>query len=117
MALLLLGLTIGVVVGNWDELFQIPPVNVSQYYGVAQGTDSKGRFCINNSEEGVRCAVLRLPEGADPPEEGYPVRGGYAELPSDTSDLPEPSWLWVTLLSCGWEGTEDATRCPSGTAP
>ena len=108
--------TLGVIV---EDAFEPPSIEWRQYYGVARGMDSEGRFCIDNSKEGLRCAVPRL-EGNPRfllPEEGSAVRGGYAELPSDTSDLPEPSWLWVTKLACGWPGTEEATRCPRTPAP
>ena len=90
----------------------IQPVRVRQYDGVALGMNDKGEFCINNSTTGQRCGIPRLAAGAKPPPNGTPVVGGFARIPSDSSDLPAPSWLWLTELACGWEGTEGATRCP-----
>jgi hypothetical protein len=90
----------------------IEPVRVRQYYGVAVDEGDDGGYCVDNSSTGVECAVPRLEDGARLPPIGSPVRGGLAALPSDTSDRPEPSWLWLTTLDCGWDGTEGATVCP-----
>jgi hypothetical protein len=89
----------------------IAPFRVEQFYGVAAGMNAQGQFCIDNSTTGLRCAELRIEQGAELPRDGTPVRGGFAELPSDMESL-EASWLWITELACGWEGTENATICP-----
>jgi hypothetical protein len=105
----LLGWIVGRMWG-WED--PIPPVHVEQFYGVAAGTNQQGQYCIDNSTEGLRCAVLRVGFDITLPREGTPVRGGFARLPNDTSDPREASWLWVTELACGWKGTEAATICP-----
>ncbi len=108
------GLSVGWIAGLSHEgaFDSIKPVRVRQYYGVAMGENEDGEYCIEHSSDGAECAVLRLEDDARLPEVGSPVRGGLTQLPSDTSDPYEPSWLWVTGLACGWEGTEGATACP-----
>jgi hypothetical protein len=90
----------------------IEPVRVRQYYGVAVDEGDDHEYCVDNSSSGVVCAVPRVEAEARLPPIGSPVRGGLAALPNDASDLPEPSWLWLTTLDCGWDGTEGATVCP-----
>lgn len=94
-------LTLGAVGGYFADavLFADPiePVRVSQFYGTVQSHEGD-RLCIRGDER-VRCGRLRLrPEDQIAPV-GSPARGGYAVVPSDSSDLPEPSWLWVSQLS------------------
>ena len=95
--------------GGFDP---IEPARIQQFYGVARGENDDGEYCIENSSAGLRCAALRLENGSDLPVEGSPVRGGLTRLPSDSSDLPRDTWIWVTALACGWDGTEEATVCP-----
>jgi hypothetical protein len=110
LALLIIGVGAGVFYATHRDAIQ--PVRVSQYYGVALGMNEQGEFCIKNSTTGERCGIPRLAAGAKPPPNGAPVSGGFARIPRDSSDLPAPSWLWLTELACGWEGTEGATHCP-----
>jgi hypothetical protein len=99
--------------GHAGALGTTPPIKTSYYDGVAVGVNSDGEYCIDNSSEGVRCAVPRLDAGYRLPPAGAPVRARYARLPSDTSYPPEPSWLWVTELACSGSGAkaEEASRC------
>lgn len=75
----------------------IAPVRVSQFYGTVESHEGD-TLCMRAGDR-VRCARLRLrPEDRIPPV-GSHARGGYAEIPSDSSDPREPSWLWVSKLA------------------
>lgn len=95
-----------------DERDAIDPVPISQFYGVSAGTDEQGRYCIDSESDGRRCALLRLRDGDEIPPAGGPIRGGYSLLPSDSSDPPEPSWIWLTPLACLLDTSNDDLRCP-----
>jgi hypothetical protein len=95
-----------------DHRDPIEPVRVSQFYGESAGMNERGQYCIESESDGRRCAIPRLRDGAEVPPTGSPVRGGFGRIPSDTSDLPEPSWLWLTRLACPDEPADATATCP-----
>jgi hypothetical protein len=112
---LVVGVVVGVVAwtGGWlvgaeqlGEFDSIEPIRVSTFYGTARGLNGDGRYCIDDEDDGVVCAVLRVDEDLPMPRNGELARGGIGDLPSDSSDLPESSWLWVTPMACPLEPTD-----------
>jgi hypothetical protein len=93
-------LTIGFGVGwIFSRSTPIPLVEITQQYGTLKvGKDAEHRCVERKDDRAVVCGRLRLPPDARVPELGVPVRGGYAEVPSDSSDGPEPSFLWMTQM-------------------
>lgn len=97
MVALLVGVALGVLGTLISAHEPIQPIHFHQFYGIVESLDGD-RLCIRGEGE-LRCARLRSrPEDRIAPV-GQPARGGYAEIPSDSSDPREPPWLWVTEIA------------------
>src|SRR4051794_36831875 len=75
----------------------IPPTRVRQVYGQVS-SHTGDRLCIVSDRMAV-CGRLRTRPEDPVAGIGEQARGGYAHVPSDSSDVPEPSWLWVTPMA------------------
>lgn len=74
----------------------IPLVEITQQNGTLRAGSDVDHRCIERPDHTMLCGRLRLSSIARTPDLGVPIRGGYADVPSDSSEGPEPSWLWLT---------------------